>query len=215
MLEPLNPEIAHDHAARYRVAAAGAAAIPHLETGWEEVPGLRAGIIITSGILLWHAENTGSVLSREDRVRARRILLRGAGAAEAWLRQGFLEAAEWTHDPIWLPLARRLDPGHPAIPKLEQETRVPRPLDLVHALEEIWEAMCAEAWVPDAGLCRSTHLAFSTAQVALQQGDARTARAALAAMGVNVGAARGRGVRSEAYDLIRAGITSVEAALRH
>ena len=213
MVEQLRPEIAHCHAARYRVASAGAPSVPELVAGWETTPTLRAGIIVTFGILLWYAENTGAPLSRGDRVLARRHLIRGAGAEEAWIRQGFVEAAEWTHDPIWIPLVRRLDPKTPVAGRLEAEHRARSAGELVAALEELWEALCGEAWVADAGLCRSTQLGFSTAQAAIERRDGRTARAALAAMGVNIGAARGRGVRAEAYDLLKSGIAAIETAL--
>lgn len=213
MLKQLKPEIAHDHATRYRVAAAGASSVPRLVAGWESTPTLRAGIVVTFGILLWYAENAGAPLSREDRIVARRHLLRGALAEEAWVRQGFIEGAEWTHDPIWAALVRKIDPSSPVADRLLGEQLVREAAELLLALEELWEAMCAEEWVTDPGLCRSTHLGFNTAQAALDRSDARTARAALAAIGVNVGAAQGRGVRSEACDLLKAGIAAVEAAL--
>ena len=213
MVEQLRPEIAHDHAARYRMAATGSAAVPDLIEGWHATPTLRAGILVTFGILLWYAENAGAPLSREDRVLARRHLIRGAAAEEGWIRQGFIEAAEWTHDPIWIPLVRRVDPRSPVARRLEGEHRVRSAEELVVALEELWEALCGEGWVADAGLCRSTQLGFSTARAAIARRDGRTARAALAAMGVNVGAARGRGVRAEAHELFKAGIAAVEAAL--
>lgn len=213
MVEQLRPEIAHDHAARYRMASAGALSVPELVAGWDTTPTLRAGIIVTFGILLWYAENAGTPLSRADRVLARRHLIRGAGAEEAWIRQGFIEAAEWTHDPIWIPLVRRVDPASLVGRRLDAEHRVRTAGELVSALEELWEALCAEGWVTDPGLCRSTQLGFSTAQAAVERLDGRTARAALAAMSVNVGAARGRGVRSESYDLLKSGIAVIEAAL--
>ena len=213
MVAPLRPEIAHDHAARYRVAATGAAAVPDLVAGWEATPTLRAGIIVTFGILLWYAENAGAPLSREDRVMARRHLIRGAGAEEAWIRQGFIEAAEWTHDPMWIPLVRRIDPASPVIGRLVADHRVRTAGELGAALAELWEALCGEGWVADAGLCRSTQLGFTTAQAAIGRKDGRTARAALAAMGVNLGAARGRGIRGESYDLLKSGVAAVEAAL--
>jgi hypothetical protein len=213
MVEPLRPEIAHCHATRYRIASSGAVAVPELVDGWHATPTLRSGIIVTFGILLWYAENAGTALSREDRVMARRHLIRGAGAEEAWIRQGFIEAAEWTHDPVWIPLVRRVDPASPVARRLEGEHRVRSAAELLMALEELWAALCEEGWVVDAGLCRSTQLGFQTAQLAIDRSDHRTTRAVLAAMGVNVSGARGRGVRAEAHELFKSGIQAVEGAL--
>ena len=213
MVAPLRPEIAHCHAARYRIASAGAVSVPELVEGWHVTPTLRAGIIVTFGILLWYAENAGTPLARADRVMARRHLIRGAGAEEAWIRQGFIEAAEWTHDPVWIPLVRWVDPMSAVARRLEGEHRVRSAAEHLAALEELWTALCEEGWVVDAGLCRSTQLGFQTAQLAVERSDHRTARAVLAAMGVNVSGARGRGVRSEAYDLFKSGIQATEEAL--
>ncbi|HWA40397.1 MAG TPA: hypothetical protein VG712_02235, partial [Gemmatimonadales bacterium] len=122
-------------------------------------------------------------------------------------------AAEWTHDPVWIPLVRRVDPTSPVARRLEGEHRVRSAVEHLVALEELWAALCEEGWVADAGLCRSAQLGFQTGHLAIRRSDPRTARAVLAAMGVNVGAARGRGVRAEAYDLVKAGIQAVEEAL--
>lgn len=213
MVEPLRPEIAHCHTTRYRIASAGAVSVPHLVEGWHTTPTLRSGIIVTFGILLWYAENAGAPLAREDRVMARRHLIRGAGAEEAWIRQGFIEAAEWTHDPVWVPLVRRVDPTSAVAGRLDGEHRVRSAAEHLAALEELWAALCEEGWVVDAGLCRSTQLGFQTAHLAVARSDRRTARAVLAAMGGNVSGARGRGVRAEAHELFKSGIQATEAAL--
>jgi hypothetical protein len=198
---------------RFKLASAGGASIPALVACWDETPHLRHGVTITFGIMLWYVDNTGRAFSAADRQTARRHLLRSAVAEEKWLRQAFVEAADWTNDPTWIPLVRQIAPASATARKLDGELVVIRTADLMRLLVEQWEAMGAEGWVTDDGLRRSAALALGTAGNALHEEEGRTARAALTALSVNLGAARGRGMRSEAYDLMRGAIDSLGARL--
>ena len=209
----VRPEIGHCNATRFHLATAGASAIPLLVASWNETPHLRHGVTITFGIMLWYVDNTGRALSPGDRVIARRHLLRSAAAEERWLRQAFVEAADWTNDPTWSPLVRRIDPNSTARRKLEGELVVIRPSELMRLLHEQWVAMGEEGWVSDEGLRQNGALALGTAGAALDQQELRTARAALTALSVNLGAARGRGVRMEGFEMMQGGIEALTSRL--
>lgn len=209
----VRPELAHCNTARFKLASAGAGSIPALVASWTETPHLRHGVAVTFGIMLWYMDNTHRELTPADRVIARRFLLRSAVAEERWLRQAFVEAADWTNDPTYLPLVLLIDPLTPTARKLEGELVVIPATDLFRRLCEQWEAMGAEAWVTDAGLQRSAALALGTAGNAISEEEVRTARAALTALLVNLGAARGRGMRNEGYDVMKCGIEALSARL--
>jgi hypothetical protein len=208
-----HPELAHSNTTRFEIASAGGTSIPALVASWETTPALRSGIVITFGIMLWYMDNTNRVLSPSDRGVARRHLLRSAVAEEKWLRQAFVEAADWTNDPTWAPLVRQIAPDSVTTRKLEGELVVIRKEDLMRLVHEQWDAMGEEGWVSDDGLKRSAALALGSAGTALGAEDLRTARAALTALGVNLSAARGRGIRSEAYDVMQAAIDSLSVRL--
>jgi hypothetical protein len=208
-----HPELAHSNTTRFELASAGGDSIPALVASWEATPALRGGIVITFGIMLWYMDNTNRVLSPGDRVVARRHLLRSSVAEEKWLRQAFVEAADWTNDPTWAPLVRQIAPDSVTTRKLEGELIVIRKVDLMRLVQEQWDAMGEEGWVSDDGLKRSAALALGSAGTALGEEDLRTARASLTALGVNLGAARGRGMRSEGYEVMRAAIDSLSARL--
>jgi hypothetical protein len=163
--------------------------------------------------MLWYVDNTGRPLSPADRVTVRRHLLRSAVAEEKWLRQAFVEAADWTNDPTWAPLVRRIAPDSVTTRKLEGELIVIRKVDLMRLVHEQWDAMGEEGWVSDDGLKRSAALALGSAGTALGEEDLRTARAALTALGVNLSAARGRGLRSEAYEVMQGAIDALSTRL--
>jgi len=179
---------------------------------WEKTPHLRHGVTITFGIMLWYVDNTGRALSPADRVIARRHLLRSAVAEEKWLRQAFVEAADWANDPTYLPLVLQIDPSTATARKLEGELVVIPSGDLFRKLCEQWQAMGEEGWVTDEGLQRSAALALGTAGNALHE-EPRTARAALTALTGNLGAARGRGVRTEGYEVMKCGIEALGARM--
>jgi hypothetical protein len=196
----VRPEIGHCNTTRFRLASAGAAALPALVESWEATPSLRHGVAVTFGIMLWYSENTERHLVQADRVVARRHLLRCAVAEEKWLRHAFVEAVDWTNDPSYLALVMRIGPTTATAHKLEGAlVTIARP-ELLRVAGEQWEAMGAEGWVEDAGLQRSVQLALSTIRHALSENDPRTARAALTTLGVNLSAARGRGLRAEAHE---------------
>lgn len=207
----MRPEIGHCNTMRFNIASTGDSAVPALLESWETTPSLRNGVVITFGIMLWYVENTGRTLETAGRVIARRHLLRSAVAEESWLRAAFVEAADWTNDPTYLPLIRATESATVTLRKLEEELFRMTSGALVHALSEQWEAMCAEGWVIDEGLRRSAVLALGSARSALAEQDARTARAVLTALGGNLGAARGRGVRAEGHDLMRGGLEAAAA----
>lgn len=209
----MRPELAHCNTTRFHLAAAGARSIPTLVASWAEMPHLRHGVTITFGMMLWYVDNTGRALSPADRMIARRHLLRSAAAEERWLRQAFVEAADWTNDPTWSPLVRRIDPNSATRRKLEGELVVIRPSELMRLIHEQWVAMGEEGWVPDEGLRRNGTLALGTAGAALAQQELRTARAALTAFSVNLGAARGRGVRMEGFEVMQGGTEALASRL--
>jgi hypothetical protein len=208
-----HPELAHSNTTRFEVASAGGGSIPALVASWEATPALRSGVTITFGIMLWYVDNTGRALSSTDRVTVRRHLLRSAVAEEKWLRQAFVEAADWTNDPTWVPLVRQIAPESATTRKLEGELVVIRSTELLRLTREQWEAMSEEGWVTDDGLKRSATLALGTAGTGPGDEERRTARAALTALGVNLGAARGRGLRGEAYEVMRGAIDSLATRL--
>lgn len=207
----VQPEIGHCDTTRFKLASAGPDALPVLAASWESTPSLRAGVAVTFGMMLWYSDSIARPLGHAERVVARRHLLRCAVAEEAWLRTAFVEAAEWTHDPTYLPWVRTMQPSAATLRKLELELVHIDPAELTQALLEQWEAMCAEGWVADDGLRRSALLAFGSARSALAEQDGRTARAVLAALSANLGAARGRGLRLEGYELMRSGLDAVTA----
>lgn len=209
----IRPELAHCNTMRFQLASAGAGSIPALVASWNETPHLRHGVVVTFGIMLWYVDNTDRSLPPEARVIARRFLLRSAVAEERWLRQAFVEAADWSNDPTYLPLVLQIDPLNATARKLEGELVVIAAGDLFRRLCEQWEAMGSEAWVTDAGLQRSAALALGTAGNALSEDEVRTARAALTALTVNLGAARGRGMRTEGYDVMKCGIEALSGRL--
>ncbi|MBW8772244.1 MAG: hypothetical protein JF590_02960 [Gemmatimonadetes bacterium] len=209
----VRPELAHCNTMRFKLASAGAGSIPALVACWNETPHLRHGVVVTFGIMLWYMDNTDRTLTPEDRVIARRFLLRSAVAEERWLRQAFVEAADWTNDPTYLPLVLGIDPLTPTARKLEGELVVISSGDLFRRLCEQWDAMGAEAWVTDGGLQRSAALALGTAGNALSEDEMRTARAALTALVVNLAAAKGRGVRAEGYEVMKCGVETLSARL--
>ncbi|HET7040382.1 MAG TPA: hypothetical protein VFI13_00085 [Gemmatimonadales bacterium] len=147
----------------------------------------------------------------DDRLLARRHLLAAAASGDAGQVQAFVTAAEGRRDPTFLPLVRLLAPDATAIGVLSRELVTWPSADLLEGLVEQWEAMCAEQWVTDHGLCRSVQLAFATGRLALAEGEGKTLRAALSALLVNVGGARGRGVRPEAYQVIKLGVDTILA----
>ena len=208
----MRPELAHCNTMRFQLASAGAPSIPALMSCWEKTPHLRHGVTITFGIMLWYVDNTGRALSPADRVIARRHLLRSAVAEEKWLRQAFVEAADWANDPTYLPLVLQIDPSTATARKLEGELVVIPSGDLFRKLCEQWQAMGEEGWVTDEGLQRSAALALGTAGNALHE-EPRTARAALTALTGNLGAARGRGVRTEGYEVMKCGIEALGARM--
>ena len=79
-----HPEIATSEAMRLRVAAAGGAVLPALAESYESQPHLREGVLVTLGVMLWYLDGTVRALPTADRITARRHLLRGAAAEEAW-----------------------------------------------------------------------------------------------------------------------------------
>ena len=146
-----------------------------------------------------------------DRLLARQHLLSAAVSSEPSIRTAFVAAAEGRRDPVFLPLVRTLAPDSHAVLVLERELATWPSADLLESLVELWEAMCAEQWVTDHGLCRSIKLAFATARMALGEREHRTLRAALSALLVNIGAARGRGVRPESYQMMKLGVETILA----
>lgn len=206
-----HPEIATSEAMRLRVASAGGAVLPALAASWDTQPHLREGVLVTLGVMLWYLDGTVRALPVEDRITARRHLLRGAAAEEEWLRSAFVEAAECSHDATYLPLVKLIAPTAPTVAKLEQELVRSSIDELLTALREQWDAMCGEQWVDDSGLCRSVGLAFASARKAHEAKDARTARAALSALLVNIGASQGRGITPAGHAVMRGGLEAVLA----
>lgn len=147
----------------------------------------------------------------DERLLARQHLLSASVSGEPAIRAAFVAAAEGRRDPTFLPLVRAIDPDSPAVKVLERELATWPSADLLEALMAQWEAMCAEQWVTDHGLCRSIKLGFATARVALGEREHRTLRAALSALLVNIGAARGRGVRAESYQMMKLGVDTILA----
>ena len=152
-----------------------------------------------------------SAPAQDDRLLARRHLLVAAASGDAVQVAAFLVAAEARRDPTFLPLVRTLGPDSAAVTVLERELATWPSADLLDALLEQWEAMCGAGWVTDESLCRSVKLAFATSRLAIAEGEIRTLRAALSALIVNVGAARGRGVRTEAYQVMKLGVETILA----
>jgi hypothetical protein len=149
-----------------------------------------------------------------NRVEARRALLRDALSEDAGVRTEFVAAADRSGDPSYLPLVRRIDPEGPAVRRLQLALGAVTTAQLVDALAEQWDAMCAEQWIADEGLTRSAHCAISTARIALSEGEPRTVRVVLTALAVNTGSARGRGVRSEAHEVIKSLLEALDGRLR-
>ena len=152
-----------------------------------------------------------SPASRDDRILARQHLLSAAVSPESAIQAAFVAAAEGRRDPTLLPLVRVLAPDSHAVRVLERELATWPSADLLEGLVEQWAAMCSEQWVTDESLCRSIKLAFATGRMALAHGEHRTLRAALSALLVNIGAARGRGVRGEAYLVMKGGVETILA----
>ena len=148
---------------------------------------------------------------KDDRLLARQHLLATAASPEPAVQAAFVVAAEARRDPTFLPLVRALAPDASAVAVLERELATWPSADLLEALLEQWEAMCGAGWVTDESLCRSVKLAFATSRLAIAEGEIRTLRAALSALIVNVGAARGRGVRAEAYQAMKLGVETILA----
>jgi hypothetical protein len=149
-----------------------------------------------------------------NRVEARRALLRDAISVDEGVRAEFVAAADRSGDPSYLPLVLRIDPEGPAVRRLQVALGAFTTAQLVDALAEQWDAMCAERWIADEGLTRSAHCAISTARIALAESEPRTVRVVLTALGVNTGSARGRGVRPEAYEMVKALLDAVDGRLR-
>jgi len=147
--------------------------------------------------------------SSDDRILARQHLLSAAVSPEPGIRAAFVAAAEGRRDPTLLPLVRAVAPDSHAVAVLERELATWPSADLLEGLVEQWAAMCAEKWVTDESLCRSIKLAFVTGRVALAEGEHRTLRAALSALLVTIGAARGRGVRAEAYLVMKGAVETI------
>src|SRR5258705_10548734 len=148
-------ELAHSNAARFKLASAGGVSIPALVKCWVETPHLRHGVTITFGIMLWYVDNTGRALSPTHRVIVRRHLLRSAIAEEKWLRQAFVEAADWTNDPTWAPLVRQIAPDSVTARKLEGESVGIPAAGLMRLAHEQWDAMGEEGGGRDDGRKRS------------------------------------------------------------
>lgn len=144
---------------------------------------------------------------------ARQHLLTAAGSPELALQAAFVSAAEGRRDPTFLPLVRSLLPESHAVKVLELEQKRSTSAELLDGIIALWDAMCAELWVSDHGLCRSIRLSFSSARAAIAENDPRTLRAALSALLVNVGAARGRGVRPESYLLVKGTVDAILSRL--
>ncbi len=205
---PLDPaRVAICATTRVQLASAGDTGVPLLLAAWEGQPSVRHGVIVTFGMMLWYADSTERPLAAPHRHLARRHLLRAAAAEESWLRQAFLEAAEWTHDPTYLPLVRQVDPKSPVIAKLERHRDLTLPGELLASLREQFDVAREEGWFSDDGLVRSLRTSFQTAAASYADLDVRGARAALTAAQVNLGQARGRGVVAEAWLLLSEGIT--------
>lgn len=145
----------------------------------------------------------------DDALLARQHLLSAAGSPELALQSAFVTAAEGRRDPTFLPLVRSLYPESHAVKSLELEQKRSTSSELLEGIIALWDAMCAEEWVSDPGLCRSIRVSFSSARAALAENDPRTLRAALSALLVNVGAARGRGVRAEGYLLVKGTVDAI------
>lgn len=207
---PLDPtHVAICASTRVRLASSGSAAVPLLLEVWDGHPAVRHGVIVTLGMMLWYADSTGRSLAAEDRVLARRHLLRAAVAEESWLREAFVEAAEWTHDPTYLPLVQEIDRNGHTSKKLLRNGDLLLPAELLASLREQFDVAVEEGWVNDEGLARSVRTSFTTAAAAYTTHDHRAARAALTAAQVNLGQGRGRSVRPEAWSLLSEGIALV------
>jgi hypothetical protein len=207
---PLDPAlVAICASTRVRLASSGSAAVPLLLQAWEGQPSVRHGVIVTLGMMLWYADSTARPLAPEHRTLARRHLLRAAVAEESWLREAFVEAAEWTHDPTYLPLVQEIERGGQVGRKLLRHGDQLLPGELLASLREQFDVVVEEGWVSDEGLARSVRTSFATATASYATHDHRTARAALTAAQVNLGQGRGRSVRPEAWSLLSEGIALV------
>ena len=207
---PLDPaRVAICAATRVQLASAGDAGVPPLLHTWEAQPSVRHGVIVTFGMMLWYADSASRPLSAEHRILARRHLLRAAVAEESWHRQAFLEAAEWTHDSTYHPLVSAIEPRAPVAEKLARQKQLTPLTDLLAALREQYDGALLEGWVPDEGLARSVRSSFTSAAAALATHDHRAARAALTAAKLNLGLARGKGVRQEGCTLLSDGICTI------
>lgn len=145
----------------------------------------------------------------DEALLARQHLLSAAGSPELALQAAFVQAAEGRRDPAFLPLVRSLYPESHAVKSLELEQKRSTSMELLDGVIALWDAMCAERWVDDHGLCRSIRVSFASARAALAEDDPRTLRAALSALVVNVGAARGRGVRAEGYLVVKGTVDAI------
>jgi hypothetical protein len=211
---PLDPaNVAICASTRMQVAASGATGIAALLRAWEGQPTVRHGVIVTFGMMLWYADSAGRPLSPEHRTLVRRHLLRASVAEESWLRQAFLEAAEWTHDATYLPLVRGIDPRSSAVAKLENHLLITPAAELHLALREQFDVAHLEGWLPDEGLARSVRTSFTSAAAAFASRDHRAVRAALTAAQLNLRQARGTGVRVEAWTLLSEGIGAILARI--
>jgi len=207
---PLDPaHVAICASTRVRLASSGNAAVPLLLKAWEGQPSVRHGVIVTLGMMLWYADSTARPLAPEHRALARRHLLRAAVAEESWLREAFVEAAEWTHDPTYIPLVQEIDRTGPAARKLLRQGDQLLPSELLASLREQFDVAVEEGWVTDGGLTRSVRSSFTTAAAAYALHDHRAARAALTAAQVNLGQGRGTSVRPEAWSLLSEGIALI------
>lgn len=162
----------------------------------------------------WSRHSAPLPLDQFNRVEARRALLRDAVSDDQGVRAEFVAAADRSGDPSYLPLVRRIDPEGRAVRRLQIALDAFTTAQLVDVLAEQWDAMCAEQWIVDEGLTRSAHCALSTARIALGEGEPRTVRVVLTALGVNTGSARGRGVRSEAHEMVKSLLEALDGRLR-
>lgn len=209
--------IAITNGAVFRVAMAGDAGIGPLLSTWAENEALRPAVVRTLGEMRYYADSTGRALSAQTRASIDDYILRSSIATAPWLRHAFLDAAESTGDPVYLPIVADLAANDPAAidglryvasdagalaARLEQRREGAAPQALLRSLQAGGASACRLDWIRGDGICNSLRVKLDGAADALARGQPQVASSTLRAFLAELSAQRGTSIDERAYLLL-------------
>lgn len=216
--------VAHSNGARFQVAAAGDAGIDDLVTTWNAAPSIRAGIATTLGLIIGYADSTGRPITSSHRATVRQYLLLAATDSAPWVRAAFVDGAEASGDPSYLPVLQYLAAHDTAA--IDGDRYVAREAStaathltvrlssktaaaLIQALSEQVMALCSAGWASPSGVCESFEAKVRAAQAALGRSQPDVTIQALHALQDEADAQRDKHLTETGYALVSGNITSL------